>query len=198
MTHLGIAATVAIAALLPRNPRRTQETEMTHRGVEFLMGAIQSDGSVGVSQQRLQTALTILAVPCALAQAPLAEWLFDADVGQWQVADPASQLTVTGDENVIREDDNAVAEYSYQAEIGTFSGIMTQVDVPLPGAETLSLWVRTTDRAIMLVSINEADGSNYMGGFFSLPDRWQEVALSLAEFRLDDDSADDDVHVGAL
>ena len=142
-------------------------------------------------------ALAILAAASVTAQDVLADWTFDDDTAQWQAIDPAAQFSVTGDPNVVREDDNAVAEYSYSAQIGTMSGIMTPVDVPLVGAETLSFWLRTTDLAIVALSIDEADGSNYMAGMLSLPDRWQEVSLGFGEFQLDDDSIDENGQLDA-
>jgi len=136
-------------------------------------------------------ALALLAATSAFAQAPVADWTFDDDTGQWQAHGPGAQLSVTADENLVREDANAVAEFSYTAEIGSMSGVVTPIDMPLVDAKTLNFWLRTSDPVITLVSVNEADGSNYMTGFFSLPDRWQEVSLGLGEFALDDDSTDE-------
>ncbi len=139
----------------------------------------------------LIAAMVVILATSACAQDPVADWTFDDDTGQWQGVGPAALLSVTADENIVREDANPVAEFSYTAEIGSMSGVMTPIDMPLVDAKTLSFWLRTSDPVIALVSISEADGSNYMTGFFSLPDRWQEVAIGLSEFALDDDSGDE-------
>lgn len=142
---------------------------------------------------RVTAAITMafLFATSAGAQEPVVEWTFDDDTGTWQSVDGNAQLTVTADENIVREEGNPVGEYSYTTAGGTFTGVMTELEMGPAGANSLHFWLRTSDPTIMLVSMSEADGSNYMAGFYSLPERWQEVALGFDEFKLDDDSTDE-------
>ena len=126
------------------------------------------------------------------APAALAQWTFDAEVGGWQSTDPAVPPTITADANVIRDEEaGGVLEYQYTPQMGGFAGISTPVQAGLGGGNSLRYWLKTTDYALIATVLTEVDGSTYTALMTSLPGAWQEVALSLAEFSLGDDSSDE-------
>ena len=150
--------------------------------------------------RRLPLALVAgLAVTAAsVAQAPgpalgmEIPWSFDEGVGPFMSADPAVTPTTTEDANVIRGAEQGPAmEYAFTATAGQLAGVFAATGGDLTTMESVRFWLRTGEPAIMLVALNEADGSNYHAGFMSLPDRWQEVALDATEFTLGEDSTDE-------
>ncbi len=130
--------------------------------------------------------------------APPVQWSFDAEVGGWQSADPATQPTITTDANVIRgEEGGGVLEYEYTPAMGVFSGIVAPVETGLDGARSLHYWLSTTDYALLANVLTEIDGSEYVTMICSLPGAWQEVALDLAEFELGENSSDENGQLDA-
>ena len=140
----------------------------------------------------LLAAVCVIAVSTvAHAQAPVIEWLFDEDTSEWGSADPNAQLTSTADANVVREEDNGVLELNYTPAVGTLSAIVGPVAGGAAGAKSVHGWVKSSEQALLLIGMTEADGSQYISAFCSLPGSWQEFALDLSEFSLGDDSTDE-------
>lgn len=138
------------------------------------------------------TALCLLLAGVAVGQAPMLEWSFNQDAGQWQSTDPAGHVLVTTDANVIRgEEGGGVLEHAYTPAIGAISAMISPVETGLTGGQSLRFWIRTTDYAMLAVVLAEKDESRYMAAFYSLPERWQEVALGFGEFELTDDTQDE-------
>jgi len=125
------------------------------------------------------------------AQAPLAEWSFDAGLGDWTSLDPRGSLSTTTDANVVGEPGGACLEYSYTPSAGTVAGALVPVTQPLTGAQGLRFHIKTSEYAWAAAALAEADGSAYLTTFSSLPGAWQEVALGLGEFRLMGDTQDE-------
>ncbi len=138
----------------------------------------------------LAPALMALAAAAA-AQAPLAEWTFDTGVGEWTSLDPGATVSVTTDANVVREGAGACLEYAYTPQAGALTGALTPVTAGLPGAQSVRFHLRTSEYAWATVVLAEADRSAYVATFSSLPATWQEVALGLNEFRLMDNTEDE-------
>ncbi len=127
-----------------------------------------------------------------LAQAPILQWSFDGDTGSWQTTDQTGHVLVTTDPNVIRSDEGGgVLEHAYTPAIGQISALVSPIESGLTGGRSLRLWMKTTDYALVAAVLAEADQSRYMATFYSLPDRWQEVALDFSEFELTDDTQDE-------
>ncbi len=137
-------------------------------------------------------ALCNLLVGSAVGQAPVLHWPFDQDAGQWQSTDQAGHVLVTTDGNVIRDEAaGGVLEHAYTPAIGAISAMVSPIETGLAGGQSLRSWVKTTDYAIVAAVLAENDESRYMATFYSLPDRWQEVALDFSEFELTDDTQDE-------
>ena len=139
----------------------------------------------------LVVALAVAHSGIAGAQAPVAEWLFDGDVDGFACTDQTAQVTSTNDENVVREEDNGVLELSYTPRADGLQALLGQATGGLTGGSSLLGHIRTTAQTVILVALNEADGSSYNTTFSSLPGRWQEIALDFTEFALGDDSTDE-------
>jgi hypothetical protein len=144
------------------------------------------------------TSMLFLAAACmalggaTVAQAPILQWSFDGDTGSWQTTDQTGHVLVTTDANVIRSDEGGgVLEHAYTPAIGQISALVSPIETGLPGGRSLHFWLRTTDYALVAAILAEADQSRYMATFYSLPDRWQEVALDFSEFELTDDTQDE-------
>jgi hypothetical protein len=133
-------------------------------------------------------------VPGTPAQPPdaIVSWSFDDGVGAFQGPDPASAISTTADANVVRgAEHGAVLECAYTPSPGQLAGVYGPAEADLTAAKSVRFWVRSSEPALVLVAMDEADGSSYHSGFMSLPDTWQEVALGLPEFRLGEDSTDE-------
>jgi hypothetical protein len=144
----------------------------------------------------LAVAAALCLAGSAPAQAPapgaLVSWSFDDGTAPWQSADPEGSLTTTEDANVTRgQGHGAMLEYSYTATPGKLGGVFGATEAALDGAKSLRFWLRSSEPTIVLAAVTEADGSAYHSVLMSLPDRWQEVALDFGEFRLGDDSTDE-------
>jgi hypothetical protein len=139
-----------------------------------------------------------LSLAVAVAQPPgpglsmVAPWTFEEGPGPFGSADPAAAMTTTVDANIVRgAEAGAALEYAFTAAAGQLAGIFGPTEGDLTLLKTVRFYLRSSETGIMLVALNEADGSNYHAAFTSLPDRWQEIALDLSEFALGDDSTDE-------
>ena len=133
------------------------------------------------------TLVAMLAITAmALAQGPpppTSSWSFDDGLGSFQSADPAATLTTTDDANLTRgAEHGAVLEYSYTSTPGQLAGVFGGTTANLSAAKAVRFSLRTSDPCIMLVTLNETDGSNYNAGLMSLADRWQEVAQNARQY----------------
>ncbi|MBM3499644.1 MAG: hypothetical protein FJX74_13370 [Armatimonadetes bacterium] len=150
-----------------------------------------------------RTALALIAAAaltalCAAQPPPgpglnlMAPWSFEEGVGPFMSADPAASASTTDDANLTRgAEAGAAMEYAFTAAAGKLAGVFAPTEGDLTTLKSVRLWLRTSEPAIMLIALTEADGSNYHAAFMSLPDRWQEIALDLGEFTLGDDSTDE-------
>lgn len=135
--------------------------------------------------------LCIAAVSVGWAQGAVVEWAFEADTGQWQSIDPSAQLTLTREQPAVRIEGEGVAQYAYEIAVGKMAGLATEVTVDTARAKSIRLWLRSSVPTMCLLSLSEKDGSNYMTAFASLGDVWQDIAVDLSEFKLTDDSQDE-------
>jgi hypothetical protein len=134
--------------------------------------------------------LTLVAVSVAQAP-PIAEWSFEAGASEWKSLDPAARISVTSDANVVREHGGSCLEFAYTPKEGVISGAVSPVTSGLAGAQSIRLWVKTSEYAFATVLLAETDGSAYVSTFSSLPGAWQEVALGFSEFLPMDNTTDE-------
>lgn len=127
----------------------------------------------------------------AHAQGPVVCWPFDEELGGWQSMDAAAKLRISHDSAVTREGGGGAAEYSYTTAIGQVAGMVNGLAEPLKTGKSLHFWLRASAPALMIVVVNEQDGSSYHAPFYSLAGVWQEMALDFTEFNLGDDSTDE-------
>lgn len=135
--------------------------------------------------------------PNAVAQEPIAEWLFDNEAEGFASTNPEAQLTNSVDELIVREEGNGVLQLAYTPTKDAFNGFVGQPDAGLAGGKSLVMHIRSTAQTAIMVALNEGDGSSYNCVFTSLPDRWQEVALDFSEFALGDRSTDENNQLDA-
>jgi hypothetical protein len=136
-------------------------------------------------------ALSLALGASAQAQGTLAKWTFDEDTTTWQSIDPAAKLQVTKDQPAVRIAGMGVAEYAYEVTAGKLAGVMTEANADLSKAKSLRFWLRASTATVLVVTLAEKDGSNYIAAFSSLPDVWQDISLDLSGFALSDDSQDE-------
>jgi hypothetical protein len=64
-------------------------------------------------------------------------------------------------------------------------------ELKVAGAKSLRMWAKSTTGSLCMLSLREADGSDYQATVMLLPDQWQEIRLNLSDLALGDDSQDE-------
>ncbi len=139
----------------------------------------------------MMIALGLSALSASWAQGTVIEWSFEAGLNGWSSVDPAGRLDVTYDATIARVAGGGVAEYVHEAAVGKLGGIAVQLMVDTARAKSVRFWLRTSAPTLMLASLTEKDGSNYHAPFQSLANVWQDISLDLSDFRLGEDSQDE-------
>lgn len=146
--------------------------------------------------------LAFLAAPDAGAQNKDVLDDFESGVGAWFPAqmgsgkgpgvDTTARLQSTDQADLVKSGKHAM-EYHYKISPNAFPLLMHQIaGRKLAEAAGVRLWVKTTEPTVLVMSLGERGGARYSAQFYCAKDRYQQVALDLADFQLDDDAKDTD------
>lgn len=129
-----------------------------------------------------------LATGCR-AQAPV-EFTFesDEDVARWTCT-VAAELTRTQEPEHVKQGQGAL-QCAYTAQPGAPFGLTCQ-ELELTGAKSLSLSFRASAQASLVLTLAEADGSQYHTFVTGLGGEWADVKMPLTDFQLQDGSTDE-------
>ncbi len=147
----------------------------------------------------LAVGLVLITAVCAFPQEDgvIKSWDFEADVEDWVTPDSKGEIGRTDVKEAVYKGQWSL-EFKFpqrgipEGETGEIPGIFA---VPLPdGApalQTVSFAVATAFSVPLIVAIDEEDGSSYSTIIWSQAGQWNECVLQLADFRLGDDSSDE-------
>jgi hypothetical protein len=102
-------------------------------------------------------------------------------------ADAGATVTVAKD--LVKVGQGALS-YAFKAAPGSMHALTAEAKLPQP-AEAMSLWVRSANRTSVFGSISESDGSSYELPFYVPANEWIQVSANLDEFRMGNDSTDE-------
>jgi len=107
----------------------------------------------------------------------------------WKVTGQAAAAKVSDEADRARDGKPTLA-CSYLGQAGSpFSLSKDQLD--LAGVQSLSLSVRASSQAPLVLSLTEEDGSNYHTFVTCPAGQWCDISVSLGDFQLQDGSADE-------
>jgi len=143
-------------------------------------------------------ALVLLAAglaPCQQADV-IQQWTFEQDTEGWVSLDPLGALTRVANDAYAGE--GALAFTFPQrapeavAQEGQMPGIVAaNVTADATALQSVSFAVRTSGSTPLVVALNEEDKSSYLAAVWSPAGDWHNVELALSDFRLSDDSSDE-------
>ena len=101
----------------------------------------------------------------------------------------AGRLMSVQEAGVVREGIGAL-QFEYEAEPDRLL-FFSKGDLSLEGIRCVSFWVRTDSPSILVVALDELDGSSYSYMVSTRAAEWHYVSAELSDFRLGDDSSDE-------
>jgi len=135
----------------------------------------------------------LVALPAWAAPRPLFLETFDLGDGGWKPFG-AEGATVTTQTAVARQGSALESRYRLDKD-RRLHALVCEPKVSLKDARSIRFWLRTSQRATMIVLFQETDAGGkgrYATMFVSEPETWQRVELSVDRFRLTDDTTDAD------
>ncbi len=120
---------------------------------------------------------------------PILEFDFENDADGWTSFDPSSTPSrVTAKDDVKRG--KGALEYSYELKQGAIPLLVT-TNISVADSKSVRFWAKASAPTALGVALTESDQSNYFAACFLPKGEWREVALSLADFTLANDSTDE-------
>jgi hypothetical protein len=149
-------------------------------------------------------AVGILLAP-AWGASVIAEWGFEQGLAEWKTLDAAAQLSLAAGAGQAAEGNFALhlqfprpttREQVQQRGLPGVVGV--QLPTPFTTPPTcLEFSAKAKLLTPLLVIVNEADGSSYQAAVTLRPGQWEKVKLYLTDFRLGDDSTDENGRLDA-
>jgi hypothetical protein len=121
---------------------------------------------------------------------------FDVDAGGWTAfkvdsaglgEDPSAKLAVVHDD--VKAGKGAL-RFSYDVVPGTLRMAGLHRDLGLAGMKSLRLWAKCSAATALVIQLTERNGASFQCAFSVPAGAWQEVAVNLDEFVVDDASKD--------
>jgi len=101
--------------------------------------------------------------------------------------DTAATVTVVKD---LAKAGQGALSYTYKPEANAYRALMAEATLPA-GTQSVTLWLRSSVRTVLMLSLREADGSSYELPTFVPAHEWVLVSSNLSEFRPGADSKDE-------
>jgi hypothetical protein len=143
---------------------------------------------------RICVVLTLLLATALVARAAeLPEWDFEQDTKGWMSVDKQAELTQERDAGHVYEG-AASLRFSFQARAAApeeLPGALAAGVEGLTGAKCLHLAIQSSVAGPCVIALRETDESNYMIFTQLNADEWHVLDLPLAQFRLDENSQDE-------
>lgn len=114
---------------------------------------------------------------------------FEAGVDGWITLDPAATVEVATGAGQAKEGKGALA-FTYTPTKGAFSVVGRQ-ELQIAGARSMSFSIKTSQAAILIVTLKEKDESRYQTNFYSPGGTWASVSLDFSELTLTEDTTDE-------
>lgn len=152
------------------------------------------------------SAVALVLVPALVPAAQSVQvWDFEQGLGPWQTLDKEATLTVVVGEGEVAQGSAALScTFTRPTNIqqlftrGIPGAIFTQMTpVPDPVARCLDFAARSKLLTPLLVSLSEEDGSRYEQAVTLTPGEWHRVRLYLSDFRIANDSRDENGQLDA-
>jgi len=138
---------------------------------------------------------------CATGAAVMAQTLVqfgfeeDADVSAWRPSSADATLSIARDPANVRGGGGAL-EFGYEPAEQAYFIIETD-GLDVPGAQSLCLSIKCSERTPLLFGVSEEDGSSYDGFLHCPADQWLDVRVSLSDLQLRQDSEDENAALDA-
>lgn len=107
----------------------------------------------------------------------------DGSVGM----DSDASVTVVKD---LAKSGKGALSYSFKPQAASFRALLTEAKLP-GDTQSISFWIRSSTRTILLVSMREEDGSSYELPMYVPANEWVSVVANLTEFRPGMDGQDE-------
>jgi hypothetical protein len=123
---------------------------------------------------------------------------FEGDLGEWTAMqlgeggvgpDADSKIAVTHDAADVKAGKGALS-YAFDITPKTIRVLALQRPLDLTGMKSLRLWVKCSHATAVVIGLTEAGGASYQASAHCAAGAWQEVAVNLDEFTLDDPAKD--------
>src|ERR1041384_2502067 len=123
---------------------------------------------------------------------------FEGELGEWSgmalseggaQADTDSTIAITREAGAVKSGKGALS-YKYDITPKTVRVLTLQRPMDLREMKSLRLWVRCSHETSVVIGLNETGGASYQAVAHCPANKWQEVAMNLDEFTLDDPAKD--------
>lgn len=151
----------------------------------------------------LMTGAVTLALAASLASRAQAQNVtlddFEGELKDWSalkvdaktgvVPDPDSRVVVTNDAAQVKAG-HAALSYSYDITPGVPRGLSVTRELNIGTIKSLHGWIKSSVTTLITLGISEKTGGTYQTAIYCPADTWQEVAINLDEFVLDNSRVD--------
>lgn len=130
---------------------------------------------------------------------------FETELSGWSLlrleagavdADQDSKLTLAREPAQVKAGKGALA-FTYAVSPGVVQILALQRELGLAGMKSVRFWIRSGAATAVVLSLTEQNGAAYQCPFAVAAGAWQEVAVNLDEFTIDDPSKDDNGRLDA-
>ena len=130
---------------------------------------------------------------------------FEAEPAGWSLlrlegasveADTDSKIKVVHEAAQVKAGKGALA-FTYEVRPGVIHILALQRELGLKGMKAVRFWARSSAATALVLSLTEQNGASYQCAFSVAAGAWQEVAVNLDEFTIDDPSKDDNGRLDA-
>ena len=135
---------------------------------------------------RLYSGLPFIALfaAAACAQSPFFHQDFEAKTAGWTAFGAKSAKVQITHEPASVKNGKGALEFDYEASNSEPAVAILPLTQPLPGLQSLRLWVKGTSPMAAAVSLTEKEGGRYLAIFWLDGDTWQRVELTPEDFIL--------------
>jgi hypothetical protein len=104
--------------------------------------------------------------------------------------DPDATAGVVRDAAQVKSGKGSLA-YAHDVTPGVLRILALQRELELKGAKSVRFWIKSSAATAVVLSLTERNGASWQCPFTLAAGAWQEVAVNLDEFTIDDPSKDD-------
>jgi hypothetical protein len=153
-----------------------------------------------LTMMRLAAVLVALGAVAGHAQDPKKAKLddFESELAGWAAfrldesgfaEDSGAKLELTREAGKVKSGKGALS-YTYELAAGKMRVLGRQSAPEISGTKSLRAWVKSSASTAIIFNLTEQGGASYQASVVCAAGAWQEVAVNLDEFTLDDPSKD--------